>query len=116
MKKRAFAAAMCLLTLAACGEGVQYAVDTYRDVPLAEFTDTVDRWRIFDRPDLSRMMVTPSIAAAAVQGATLNATAPTEAAALAAAQGFLSSTSRNCQATSVTIVAMTLYEATYTCA
>lgn len=115
MKTSIITALAGIVALSACGEGVQYAAETYRDVPLAEFSDTTDTWRIFDRPDLSRMMVTPSVGAALIDGAALNTTAPSEAQALAAAQGYLASAAPECRVISVRVVATTLYEAAYTC-
>lgn len=107
--------ALPLALLAACG-GISYAMTEYSGVEVIPFTDAQGEWRIFDRPDASKLMITPSIARSSISGATLGtvggvyqAPAPYQA----AADAWLAP--RNCKTGAAKLVLDWQYEFTYTC-
>lgn len=60
--------ALCLSLLSGCGMG--YVVKTYGDTKVEEVDVNESTFRIFHRPDLHKVMVTPSIGKAFVSGLT----------------------------------------------
>ena len=49
--------------LAGCGT-LNYITKTYSDIRVIDFAGVDDTYRIFDRPDIGRLMITPSFGAA----------------------------------------------------
>ena len=54
-------------TLSGCA-GINYAVDNYSGITPVDFVSRGEEYRIFDKPNEQRMMVTPSLARAAGVG------------------------------------------------
>lgn len=132
------------IALTGC-QGMKYAMDNYRDTKVQSYlfvpndgkprysetaidsmghTRQVDRamtYRIFDKPDENRLMITPSLGASAgmgfAKGLTFGAVSagPSPAAMREAAGGFLASTGRTCTADQIDLVAEPQYEVRYTC-
>lgn len=72
MRKIALAV-IVLLALAGCS-GVNYVLQEYGSVQRIEWRDSGGTgFRIYDKPSESKMMITPSLGAAFVQGATFGA-------------------------------------------
>jgi hypothetical protein len=67
------AAAVALVGLAGCAE-LGYALDNYSGVDPVQHAYGQDTWRIFDKPEEGRMMVTSSIGAGMMAGAARGAT------------------------------------------
>ena len=110
------------LALTGCGEGFDYAMETYRDVPPVNVVSDGKVWRVFDRPDAGLIMITPSLGdvagAAAIEGATLGLSGdldPEEPAYRAAAMAHLRSTGRSCRILTGREVIETQWEYSYRC-
>lgn len=58
-------AAICATT--GC-TGLQYAADNYTGVPVQNIKHAEKEWRIFDKPDQGRLMITPSLSDSAADG------------------------------------------------
>lgn len=65
---RMVAALVCAASVAGCG-GASYVLDEYAGVTPVMFAQPDDTYRVYDKPAQNKMMVTPSIGAAALQGA-----------------------------------------------
>jgi hypothetical protein len=118
---RAMAAMSSTILLVGCA-GMQYAMDNYTGVPVQQFTASSGaHYRIFDKPKENRLMITPSLAAAAgggaVQGLTFGAVNPASAAVVFrdAAQEYLATTGRTCETKDTTLVVNPQYEVRYQC-
>lgn len=120
MKKLAVVA-MCA-ALSGCA-GAQYAMDNYGKVKPVAFRSPSSGggYRIFDKPEENRLMITPTIGASlgggALKGATFGAVnvLNSEAAYRQAAEEFTKSTGRTCRAESVSLVIDPQYEVRYSC-
>jgi hypothetical protein len=135
MKEAVFA--LACIALSAC-QGMQYAMDNYKGVPVTKHAvlpaggqsryierngKTVDRaevFRIFDKPEEGRLMITPSLGASAgmgaVKGITLGgADGASEARMRQAAENYLAQSGRSCTTTSVDLVVQPQFEVRYTC-
>lgn len=116
------------LPLCGCGAGVSYIMDEYRGTEVKSFAvgsvddgNYEDTYRIFDKPDKNKLMITPSLGAAAgigmARGATfggVNPEAPKpvyERAALA----YLTSTGRKCRALDTYMLVTPQWEVKYDC-
>lgn len=71
---RKIAALVACATLAGCGENWAYVGQTYADEPPTRYQVDGRTWRIFDRPAIDRMMITPTLGDAAAAGAVKGAT------------------------------------------
>ena len=113
------------LGLAGCG-GLTYAMSNYGSTEKTEFyfedSGVADTYRIFDRPEAAKLMITPSLRAAAAlgvgRGLTFGASAGTDIPIPVyrkATIAYLASTGRSCEITSFDRVAEPQYEAVYKC-
>ena len=126
------------LTTSAC-QSVSYVMKSYGGVEVKSFSylpegqeqfttgpdgqqiDHARTYRVFDKPDEDRLMITPSFSAAAaagsVQGLTLGLTNPIGPEALFrnAALAYLKSTGRDCKAITTELVIKFQYEVKYDC-
>lgn len=113
MKKLPLAAALTL-SVAGC-TGLQYAMDNYQGVPIVQQKYANQVFRVFDKPEENRLMITPSIGKSAVQGATWGAAATPEIFFQNAAQAFLDQSGRKCTAGDPKLIVQPQYEIFYTC-
>ncbi len=90
-------------------------MNNYHGVEVVTFEDSEDKWRIFDKPEEGRAMVTPSILRSSVNGSTYGATAAEVAKFQGAAQSYIAGTGRTCTITSTNKVLPLQYEFFYTC-
>lgn len=118
---RSYAAIILALLLPGCAS-MGYAMHHYSGVPVEQHQYGRDTWRIFDKPEEGRMMVTASIGGAvatgAVQGATLGLSGPLTGpmgAYRAAAQDYLASQGRDCTITTGGLIIEPQYEFFYEC-
>lgn len=115
--------AAAVLSLGACS-GISYVLENYKGVEKQEIhVEGDDDYRIFDKPDAGRMMVTSSLSSAAGQGAVkglfLGAVdaSPPKPRFQKAAETFLTSTNRpNCRVTDGYLLVSPQWEFAYTCA
>lgn len=112
--------AVPLLALAACSATQQQAWNTYSGHEEVAFASQGREWLVTDRPDLGSLIISPSAADGAMQGAAFGATfgiagRPDHSAYIpAVAQEFVAS--RGCKITGTSVVvASAYYEAHYTC-
>ncbi|KEP71753.1 hypothetical protein DL1_00065 [Thioclava dalianensis] len=119
MKSFIFAlAGICALS-ACAGEGVGYAFENYDFKPSLYSADG-RTWRIFDRPDLGKFMITPTVGKASLEGAKAGATfgiggnnMKLEQTFRDAARSFASS--KGCTITENRMVLVAQWEYSYTC-
>ena len=102
-------------------EGITYAAEEYRGIEIQRHAFGQQTWRVFDKPDDLKLMITPTNAVAAGAGladaATLGATRKSWTLAEEfepAASDFLKA--RGCTITGGRLVLRTQYEFTYQCA
>lgn len=126
-------AAVFAVALGGC-QGVEYAMNEYQGVPVTHFVDKptsgrmVDEegrpiattYRIFDKPEQNKLMITPSVGDSmgmgAMKGLTFGAGGNASPAALqAAAMKWLQSKGRTCTATQTILVVEPQYEVKYIC-
>ena len=105
---------MPLLALTACG-GMSYAIENYKGVDIERFDYAGQTFRIFDKPEESRLMITPSIGKAALGGATFGAANTAEMTYTNAAQEYLNSTGRKCIVSDLKLVVKPQWETFYNC-
>jgi hypothetical protein len=111
-----------VLTLAGCSGNVGYVLNTYAGTQPVSFTAPSGDWRAFDQPANNRMMITPSLGAAARYGSesagpgsAFQATGEPERF-QAAADHYLVSTGRaHCRTAPARFLITTQYEITYDC-
>lgn len=105
-----------------CSAGMQYAMENYKGTEAVPFAiEGDDVYRVFDKPQDNRLMITPSLAkitaAGAISGATLRTVdvvghkSKFEGAALA----YLKSTGRTCRAVSTELIERPQWEVKYDC-
>jgi len=122
-----------LVALLSGCQGMKYALDNYTGVDVQHFTlapdaspgspnnQRAETFRIFDKPQESRLMITPSVAAsagmAAVSGLTLGGAsrAGSPARMREAVTAYLASTDRVCTIDALDLVVEPQYEARYRC-
>ena len=102
------------LTTAGCS-GLNYALDNYSGIDPQRFEYGGQTFRIFDKPEDGRLMITPSLGRAFTQGATFGAAATAEASYANAAQAYLNSTDRRCSTSNVLLIVQPQYEVYYAC-
>lgn len=111
------------LALGGCvaGPAVDYMRAEYTGIPVKLHTVGDDEYRVFDKPEANKLMITPSLSRAAgigvVQGATYGASDQshfTKPWAEAAAD-YLSSTGRSCKVVSTELLMNPQYEVKYDC-
>ncbi len=113
--------AVLALGIAVSGCAGMDAAMQYSDVPVREFKNSDDAWRIFDKPAEGRLMITPSLGAAMGQGALKGLTfgaADTEIPKpiyQRAVLGWLSYTARTCTVTDGYKLINPQWEFTYHC-
>ena len=100
--------------LAGCS-GVQYAMDNYRGIKPQKIAHNGQTFRVFDKPEEGRMMITPSLGKAALQGATFGAAATAEMTFQGAAETYLEITGRQCEVGDPKLVVQPQYEVFYRC-
>lgn len=112
---------VAVIALTGCA-GLEYATENYTGVAIQQHAYDDDTWRIFDKPNEERLMITPSIGAAMgagmIQGLTYglsgNMSGPQGAFRMAAAS-YLNSTGRDCQILDGSLIVDTQYEFFYDC-
>lgn len=102
--------------------GMSYAINTYSNVELKYIKMDDDEYRIFDRPDLGKLMVTSSIGSAMGQGVGKGLllmsvdTTPPKPMFQSAARKFLNETGREqCKIVDGYLIIAPQYEFTYEC-
>ncbi len=110
-----------LVAVAGCS-GLNYAVSNYAQVKPVQFSYGGNTFRVYDRPDENRLMITPLVGdtsgAAALKGA-----ARGEPGALSGAEGtyrsasdaYFSGTGRQCEISRVERIVEAQWEVFYTC-
>lgn len=121
MKKYAAIAAVC--ALAGCA-GINYAMENYSGVPVQRISHDDRGWRVYDKPQEGRLMITPSLGdsagAGAATGLTLGlATSPYvyESTFKPTVQAYLAQKHGNgaCRITSADLVVKPQFEFFYEC-
>lgn len=118
---RKISLALCaFVLLSACSDGFKYTVATYKDVEGKDYAILGETWRIFDKPDAGKMMITSSIENAAKAGAQRGLTYglarkrwTTDPEFRPAATAYISQ--KGCQITSGRLLVWTQFEYDYTC-
>ena len=95
--------------------GMSYAIENYSGLKPVPFVAAGQTFRIFDKPAEGRLMITPSIGAAALQGATFGGAATAEMTYQIASQAYLDSTGRKCTAGDMKLVIQPQWETFYKC-
>lgn len=118
---KVFVLPIAAIALSGCA-GASYAINEYSGVEVTSVQMPEDTYRIYDKPASSKMMVTPSIGAAALQGAgsglLLNSVDSTPPKPLfeRAALEYLKTTGRqNCRIVESYIILKPQYEVKYDC-
>lgn len=128
---------IALLCLTGCGGGISYAMQNYGGITPVRFeygeearattggsagiTTGAPHFRIFDKPGENRLMITPSLGAAAgqgfVTGLTFGIARPRTAEVIFrdVAVAYLASTGRHCEALSTDLIIEPQYEVKYRC-
>ncbi|WP_314188787.1 hypothetical protein [Paracoccus yeei] len=108
--------------LSGCG-GLGYAINNYSGVPIEKFAANGKTYRIFNKANESRLMITPTIAdasaAGAIQGATLGLSGDVlgpQGEFRMAAQEFLDARQKGCVIADGAKIVQTQYEFFYRCA
>ena len=114
MWKRLTIGIISLSLLGGCS-GLSYALENYKGTKPVAFYQDEQKFRIFDKPLEGRLMITPSIGAAAAQGASLGTSSTPEMKYQTAAQAFLKSTGRNCDVGDMRLIIEPQWETFYTC-
>lgn len=103
-----------LLLLSGCS-GLSYALENYSGVDPLSFNYDEQYFRVFDKPAENRLMITPTVGAAAVQGGTFGGVKTPETVYQQATLAFLKSTGRDCRISTFALVAQPQWEAFYSC-
>lgn len=110
-----------ILLLAGCG-GMSYAIEHYSGIKPVSFNTAGKTYRVYDKPNENRLMITPSLADAAAAGAIQGATFGLSGNPLGpqgefrmASQAFLNARSGNCQVLDGSLVVHPQYEFFYAC-
>lgn len=108
--------------LAGCTSGMQYALSEYTGVEVKNFeVQDEDTYRVFDKPDARKLMITPSLSRAAgmgvTRGLTFGAAGSDNPKPLyeRAALGYLASTGRACRIIDGYVVETPQWEFKYDC-
>lgn len=110
MKKMVFV----VLFLSGCS-GLTYAIENYQSVDPVSFTNGSQGFRVFDKPNEGRLMITPTIGQAMAQGATFGAASTAQNTYKQASLAYLASTGRNCTSTEMSLVVQPQWEMFYNC-
>lgn len=120
-RTRKFLIFVSLLMVSACS-GMGYAIENYSGVDVQRIQVNGESWRIFDKPNEDRLMITPSIgraaSAGAVQGATFGISdggKDTMTEFEAAANAYIKSRNSKCEVSKGALVINTQYEFFYEC-
>ena len=110
-----------MIVIAGCS-GINYAVENYSGVDVERFEANGQTWRIFDKPEEGRLMITPTLGKAAAVGAAQGATFGLSDGGAspiqyfeAAANLYIKSRDESCKVTSGSLVINPQYEFFYTC-
>ena len=114
MRKALVIAVIGFGLLAGCS-GMSYASKNYGGAMPNSFYHSDQKFRIFDKPTKNRLMITPSLGSAMLQGATFGAGATAEITYQQAAQAYLDSTGRDCEVGDMKLVIQPQWETFYTC-
>lgn len=105
---------LAALMMGGCA-GVSHIIQTYSSVSPVDVPTSADNWQVFDRPDLGRIMVNPSLGSALVTGVTLYQGVAPKPMAQEAAESYLKNTGRTCTVTDGYIVQSPQWEFKYSC-
>lgn len=114
MAKYPLISLMSLALLAGCS-GLNYAIENYGDTQSKAHYYNGQKFSIFDKPDVGRMMVTPSVGKSFLNGLTLGLAATPEMTMQNAAQTYLDKTGRKCIAGDPKLIVDPQYEVFYVC-
>lgn len=110
-----------IVGLSGCA-GMNYALKHYTGVEVQQFSYQEAAYRIFDKPEENRLMITPgygeAVAAGAVQGATLGLSGPMggpQGKYQIVTQAYLDQTRTGCKVTSGGLVVQPQWEFFYKC-
>ncbi|KHQ50354.1 hypothetical protein [Mameliella alba] len=109
-----------VIALGGCGPKMNYVLDTYKADELKVYSIQGQVWRIFDKPDIGKMMIATSVDTAAAEGARQGATFylardrwTTDPEFRPAATAYLAQ--RGCTITGGRLLLKTQFEYDYTC-
>lgn len=103
-----------MLLLSGCA-GFNYAINNYDGVPVQSFTYSEQEFRVFDKPQENRLMITPTVDAAFAQGATFGGLKTPETVYQQATLAFLEATGRDCDLKTFALIVSPQWEAFYEC-
>jgi hypothetical protein len=116
-----FVLAAASAALSGCA-GASYAINEYSGVDVVSFQMPEDTYRVYDKPSQNKLMITPSIGAAALQGAgnglllnSVDNTPPKPMFERAAAEYLRSTGRQNCRIVDSYIILKPQYEVKYDC-
>lgn len=117
---RALISTVAALALAGCAN-YSYATDHYGDTQMVSFEHNDSTYRVFDKPQAGKLMITSSLGAAAGDGALRGLTFgiinnhPSEPVMHDAADAFLASTGRACKTDPGQLIMQPQWEFRYSC-
>ena len=114
MAKHLLFSLTALVFLAGCS-GLNYVMENYGDVESQAHYYNGQKFSIFDRPDVGRLMVTPSAGQAFLEGLTFGLAATPEMTMQNAAQSYLDKTGRKCTVGDPKLIIDPQYEVFYSC-
>ncbi|MDV7145920.1 hypothetical protein R3X27_24860 [Tropicimonas sp. TH_r6] len=110
-----------LVAVTGCS-GLDYAVSNYSKVKPVQFTYAGNTFRVYDRPDENRLMITPQVGdrsgANALKGAAQGAAgglAGSEGTYRSASDAYFSGTGRQCEVNRIERIVEPQWEVFYTC-
>ena len=119
--KNTFFGIVAVIGLSGCA-GINYAIENYSDVDVKQFSYQETTFRIFDKPEENRLMITPNlgdtIGGSAVQGLTLGLSGPMggpEGSFQAVTQAYLDQQGNGCKVTNGALVVQPQWEFFYEC-
>jgi hypothetical protein len=121
MSRRLWCALSACICLGGCSSpAIEEAVATSREytgTPVASYTDRSGLWRILDKPDESRLTISPSLARSigSAFGPEVTFVPPTPQETQRTAQNWLASSGRACAITSGRLLISPQWEFTYSC-
>lgn len=109
--------ALCAMIVLAGCSGMKYAMDNYNNVPVVDYRgdQSGNDFRIFDKPNEKRLMITMSLGGAMIGGAMGSAGTTPEVIYEQAAIRWLKLQGRECTATRTFLVVEPQYEVQYEC-
>lgn len=105
---------VAVLAVGGCA-GMDYAMTHYTGVEVTKFTYKEQVFRVHDKPEENRLMITPSIGNSAAAGATFGLASTPETIFLAASAAYLKSDGRRCKPDTIALIVSPQFEVMYSC-